>query len=823
MKNTQFFLTVIITIFLYNFSFSQTLVKGKITDAANGEELAGASVSLTNSLGTISEYDGSYELSLEDGEHELTFSYLGYADLVKVITVNGEEEIVLDITLSIESEILGLTTITGSNIEKSYTKEAVSIEVIRPEAIAKNANTDLAQVIERVPGVQVVDGQANIRSGSGFAYGAGSRVAVVVDGQPLLSAELSDVKWNFIPIENAAQIEILKGSASVLYGSGGLNGVINVRTAFPTSEAYTKITTYAGLYNISNKNGRRWYAKDVDTLNVGQPFFTGVYFAHRQKIKDNFDLVLGSNVHYNKNYMKQANEQRYRFNFNTRYRLPKNDRVTIGLNGNIMYHEIADFFIWEDGYENAYVHIETPDEARYTTYTLDPYLNAFDKNENQHKLKFRYFNILKTSSSSPTGLFSGDYQFQKNFDEIDLNVAAGISYQHFYAKSNLFIRETVITEENDTIVQYSTENADITALYTQIEKGFFNGRLNTTLGMRLESFKVSQDSLKVFPVFRGGVNYALSKKDFLRASFGQGYRIPSLAERYINEDITTGINVFPNYDLKIETGSSTEIGYKRAFGKEEGEWKGFVDFALFWMDYDNLIDFQFGMYVPDTLLPTNPTLADSLGLIVLNPDDFLGFKATNVSRARIAGFEVSGFGEGKLWGLPVRFTAGYTYSYPGDLTENPNQENVGVFIKNLFNGFIMKPDDPLVNSLLNFRSMHIGRLDVEMDVKNFTFGMAANYNGFMYDIDDFFKGEGVITEFVLLFDERVNKIVTSLADFRKGQINGDWVLDFRASYSFNEKNKIDFMLNNALNREYSIRPLKMSPPMTINLRYNRTF
>ncbi len=794
---------------------AQTIVKGVITDKKTEETIVGATISTQNDQGTTTDLNGNYSLELNNGTYTLTFSSMGYAEQTKEIVINGEEILVIDIILEEESEMLIITTVTGSRYEKNITKETVSMEVIRPEFIERNANTDLAQVIERVPGVQVVDGQANIRSGSGFAYGAGSRVAVVVDEQPLLSAELSDVKWNFIPIENASQIEIIKGASSVLYGSGGLNGVINVRTAYPTAEPYTKLTYYTGAYFIPNKNGRQWYNAGRDSVGI-RPFFTGLYLAHRQKIKDNFELVLGSNIHYDRSFLKTADEQRYRFNFNTRYMLPKNDKISIGLNGNIMIHNKADFFLWADGFEQAYHHVDDPINGfRYYTITLDPYLTAYDKKENKHSVKLRYFTIKKIlgGDDSPTGVYSGEYQFQKNFKNINMVMTTGVSSQYLKAKSNLFTRELVQTE-TDTFTQYSTQRANINAFYLQLDKSFLDEKLNLTFGTRAESYKIADDSPKVLPVFRGGVNYAVGERDFLRASYGQGYRIPSLAERYIDEDITSGLGAFPNPDLKIEIGSSSEIGYKRAFGKKD-KFKGFFDVALYWMDYQDMTEFQFGIHRPDSITG-DTTFNDYL--------NYLGFKATNVSRARIAGFELSAFGEGNLGKYPLRFWAGYTYSYPGDLTQNPDQKNVGVYIKNLFKAFAISPTDPFVpNNILNFRSLHIGRFDAEIDVNQFTFGAAINYHGFMYDVDDLFKGEGEIAGALALANELIGGIVESLAAFRNDHINGDWIVDLRASYSFKDKNKIDIMVNNAFNREYAIRPLKMSPPLTFNLRFSRKF
>jgi outer membrane receptor protein involved in Fe transport len=75
---------------------------------------------------------------------------------------------------------------------------------------------------------------------------------VLIDDLPLLTADANDAKWNIIPMENVDQLEVIKGAASALYGSGALNGIVNVRTAYPVNEPYTKVTV---LHRYSRKAG----------------------------------------------------------------------------------------------------------------------------------------------------------------------------------------------------------------------------------------------------------------------------------------------------------------------------------------------------------------------------------------------------------------------------------------------------------------------------------------------------------------------------------------------------------------------------------------
>ena len=81
--------------------------------------------------------------------------------------------------------------------------------------IENKATRDAQAIVEQVPGVQINENQVSIRGGSGWSYGAGSRVLVMVDGMPMLAGDANDIKWSAIPLENISQIEILKGASSL--------------------------------------------------------------------------------------------------------------------------------------------------------------------------------------------------------------------------------------------------------------------------------------------------------------------------------------------------------------------------------------------------------------------------------------------------------------------------------------------------------------------------------------------------------------------------------------------------------------------------------
>ena len=117
--------------------------------------------------------------------------------------------------------------------------------------------------------------------------------------------------------------------------------------------------------------------------------------------------------------------------------------------------------------------------------------------------------------------------------------------------------------------------------YGQLEKSLLDERLSIVLGSRWETYAFEEETQAGFPVVRLGSSFAINSKNIIRASLGQGYRLPSLAEQYV--DYNNGFQNFPNIELQPEIGSSYEIGYKRAFDNKEI--KGYFDAAIFYQDY----------------------------------------------------------------------------------------------------------------------------------------------------------------------------------------------------------------------------------------------
>jgi iron complex outermembrane receptor protein len=164
---------------------------------------------------------------------------VGYTAQEIPIELLPNEKKTINIDLNQEMRELKTFVTTAGKYEQNIEELTVSMEVLRPNIIENKNTTSIDDALQQVPGVTIVDGEPQIRSGSGYSFGAGSRVMILMDDLPILSGDAGRPSWGFLPVENIEQVEVIKGASSVMYGSAALSGVINLRTAYPRDTPQT--------------------------------------------------------------------------------------------------------------------------------------------------------------------------------------------------------------------------------------------------------------------------------------------------------------------------------------------------------------------------------------------------------------------------------------------------------------------------------------------------------------------------------------------------------------------------------------------------------
>ena len=681
MRNYLFILCFV----LFQLAEAQTMrLHGVVTDANTHAPLQGVIVGIANT-GTITDSVGVYQLVVKDANATVIFKLVGYTSQYVKLNSSGNETI-LNIRLYPSNTSLDEVVVTASKFEQKIAEVTTSIEILKPKLIEASGNLNMQTAVEQVSGVNVIKGQVNIRGGSGFSYGAGSRVLMLIDDLPLLSPDAGDIKWDFLPTENIQQVEISKGASSALFGSSALGGVINLRTAAPKVVPETKIRVFTGMFDE--------YKTGYYNFNSAPIFNHGIYALHSRKIK-NHDLVMSAALVLDNSYRQDETTTYGRVSANYKYHFVKVKGLQAGMNFNAYRQHTQIFLIWKNDSNPSIPAEGTLSRGMNNRFYADPFLTYISPAGHKHAFRNRYYyndnqGIEVSKNNYKSSFIYNEYQYQKSFGD-----TAGNELKFTIGAAN-----TYSMVKSDSI--YGNKTSENAAVYMQTE--YKLKKILFSFGTRAEYFRMDTLSKRFVKVLRAGLNWHLAPATYLRGSIGEGYRMPAIAELYAATS-SGSLSIFPNPTLQPENGWGTEIGVKQGFLM--GTWKGMIDVALFRTQYKNMIEFIFGYYPPDP---------NYIG----NPLHYIGFAAQNYTNARISGIELSTGAEGYFGKVHVVISGGYTKINPLNLDS--------------LDAVVSK------NRYLKYRNNDLLRFNADVDYKGFSAGTTVRYNSFMNNIDEAFNG-----------------------------------------------------------------------------------
>ena len=732
-----------------NTDLTGQVVRGSVIDKNTEEPLSGVHVSFGEHQGTTTDRNGFFHIIADAGNFEITFRFIGYQSITKIILLRQNDSVLLNMALIPIENKLDEIVVSANKLEQRIADLTVSMSVIKPNAIIKNHIIQAEEIINQSPGIEVMDGQASIRGGSGYSYGAGSRVLALIDGLPVLSADAGNIRWQFLPLENLSQIEIIKGASSVLYGSSALNGVINFRTSDAGIKPITKFSVLTGIFDNPKQINWKWWNSPR--------IFSNASFSHIKRYR-NTDIVISGNLLFNNDYRKLNDEKLGRINFKIKQHSKKISNLTYGLNINAGYDVKQDFILWEDADFGALKqNVATAIELNGLFITIDPF--ATIRNERyKHDLRIR----IQSSQNKYPDNSPNNSNALSNFAEYQLFYKFKEKLDFIIGASQLYSR--IISNF------YGNHNSLNIAGYSQLNYQPLN-KLKLVAGMRLEYNALDNESDKLIPIFRTGINYQATDYTFLRASFGQGYRYPSIAEKYASTTLGS-VKIFPNPEIKSESGWNTELGMKQ--GISLGNLNGQIDFALFYSQNENMIEYIFGLF-PDPVT----------GIIEY------GFKATNIENSRVYGFDIEillnkSFGE-----FNTTITGGYTYMYPVEY-DPKTLKNTDIYLK--------------------YRNKHSLKIIIRTSYRKLEMGLNTFYKSKILNIDNVFINP--LTRETLL---------PGFYDYWMENNTGYIVLDGNISFKISNNLKLSISVKNFSNTEYMGRPGDIRPHRNYSLQFSGKF
>ena len=244
---------------------------GIVTDATTNNPLAGASVVLPDlKKGVVTDENGKFRISeIIIGKYLVEITYTGYASQVQTIDflISPEKDFKLKPSF-LETEAV---TVTGVSSATSVKRTPVPVNIVKKEELLRGSSTNLVDALSKTAGVaQIATGPAISKPViRGLGY---NRVVIVNDGIRQEGQQWGDEHGIEIDELNVSRAEVLKGPASLMYGSDALAGVVNFISIIPAPEASVKANLFS---NFQSNNRQRALHADIGGNKNG--FIWGAY------------------------------------------------------------------------------------------------------------------------------------------------------------------------------------------------------------------------------------------------------------------------------------------------------------------------------------------------------------------------------------------------------------------------------------------------------------------------------------------------------------------------------------------------------------------
>src|SRR5665213_1077123 len=262
MKKTDFFklITVIISFAISTMALAQTsftkknfttvTLSGKITGANTGQPLDGASIYIPDlKIGSVSDANGNYIIKdIPQGTYLVQVGFIGYKDNIKKIVLekNTNMDFAMEISITEESEIV----VTGTSKATTIRKNPIPIISINRQFLQQNLSTNIIDAISTVPGISAVTTGPNVSKP--FIRGLGyNRILTLYDGIRQEGQQWGDEHGIEVDEYSVDRIEVVKGPASLIYGSDALGGVVNLIPAPPVLDGQIK-GSFTANYQTNN-------------------------------------------------------------------------------------------------------------------------------------------------------------------------------------------------------------------------------------------------------------------------------------------------------------------------------------------------------------------------------------------------------------------------------------------------------------------------------------------------------------------------------------------------------------------------------------------
>lgn len=538
-------------LFVFVSAFAETArpsgdITGHIRDAETGEALPGANVFVAKTLlGASADANGRFHIAkVPAGSYTLSASLIGYATQRVTVRVNDDSTIVINLALRTSAILFDQVIVTGSRQAEELNKAANSVSVLADAEIRQRNRFRIDEALQSMSGVQLVGENVSVRGGTGYSLLGlgGSRVLMLIDDVPVLTSDLGRANWDILPVTEIDRIEVLKGAASVLYGSGGISGVVNVITREPATSPQISFRQSAGLYDDPSVPEWIWTDRnlyftrsDVSYTNVVGPLGFRLAVSRHTSTSDR------ENGDFSRWYVSSKSVIRFKDESHLRLFVTYN-RDARGFS-----------LFWKE--QNNALNTDFHDRITVDGFAASAIYNKLLNPTLAFKTRLSYnaqliglpFNLSK--DFKPALGMSGELQANW-LPHVNHNVTFGVDYRRDMVESKY----------------YGDHQASSASPYVQ-ETWKLSGILQLSAGLRYDHYVLVGDSAETQLSPKFGFSYNPFPATILHASIGRGFRAPSIAERFSESQPGDNVRLYSNPNLKPERSTLIDFGVRQRFGE----------------------------------------------------------------------------------------------------------------------------------------------------------------------------------------------------------------------------------------------------------------
>ncbi|MBO1927061.1 TonB-dependent receptor [Thiomicrorhabdus sp. 6S2-11] len=466
--------------------------------------------------------------------------------------------------------------IVTSSKEPRYLKETpVRTEVITRETLEQQHTTNLADALRNIPGVMLKELHGKEGIGVWMQGFDSNRVLVLIDGNPLPASTGSSIDVTQIMTADIERIEIIKGAASALYGTSAMGGVINVITTAPKDGTHLSAEVQGGTWQNQNLDANP-FARQIARFNAA---------AKKSAWELQFNAQLDDSNGWKVNPQTEANQgeigSRNTFSGNLGYQFDNGIKLSL-----LPRYYQEDLLNVTDNFVPG-VGNQPLDKVELT----DSYqVGAVIQSEQNWKLRL---NAEEFNNESRQDVQISNYIDQKRLTDINQYLAA-FDYQLDLNNHHLTMGVEV-NQQSLNVRQYKEADGWITEVDNQSAQSqewfiqdswFATANLEVLPGVRLHHDADFGTHISPMVSALWAIEHSELGRFNIRASVGNGYRVPNLKERYyIFDHSHLGYMVLGNPDLQPESSISYQLGTDWYFADQ-----GSLQLHLFYNNARDLIE-----------------------------------------------------------------------------------------------------------------------------------------------------------------------------------------------------------------------------------------